>query len=138
MGSRVALSKGEMEVVRILWDIGPATVRQIFDAVIEYREADFTTIQTFMRRIERKGYATSELKGRTRVYSAKARPRTVIRETVDDLVDRLFGGNAMPLVRHIMEDCSVDESDIQELKQLVQQLEQAKEAQASKEAAHDE
>jgi len=100
MVDRRPLSKGEMEIARALWDIGPATVREIHEFVSANKTIDFSTVQTYLRRIESKGYANSKLKGRVRTYSSKTKPGTVIRETVDDLVDRLFGGEAMPLVRH--------------------------------------
>lgn len=124
MVGRPALSKGEMEVVRVLWEIGPAAVRAIHDAISKVREIDFATVQTYLRRIETKGYATSVLEGRVRVYAAKAKPRTVIRDTVDDLVERLFGGETMPLVRHLIEERGIDANGLTELKQLVDRLDQ--------------
>ncbi len=119
---RPALSKGEMEVARVLWEIGPASVRAIHEAVLKDRECDFATVQTYLRRMESKGYATSKLEGRVRIYAAKARPRTVIRETVDDLVERLFGGETMPLVRHLIEERGIGAADIAELRKLVDSL----------------
>ncbi|MCU0712170.1 MAG: BlaI/MecI/CopY family transcriptional regulator [Pirellula sp.] len=123
MVEKPALSKSEMEIARLLWEIGPATVREIHEEVCKSRQADFATIQTFLRRIESKGYATSKLKGRTRIYSAKTRPRTVIRETVDDLIERLFGGETMPLVKHLIEERGIEASEINELRELVDRLE---------------
>lgn len=111
-----------MEVARLLWEIGPATVRQIHEAVCNHREADFATVQTFLRRIEAKGYATSTLKGRTRIYAAKAKPKAVIRETVDDLVDRLFGGDTLPLVRHLIEERGISPSEVSELRELIESM----------------
>ncbi len=117
------LSKGEMDIARALWEIGPATVRKIFEAIAENREIDFATVQTYLRRLETKGYASSTLDGRIRVYAAKTKPRAVIRDTVNDLVNRLFGGSAMPLVRHLIEDQQIDASGIAELRQLIDDLE---------------
>lgn len=122
MTQRPALSKGEMEVARLLWEIGPATVREIHAAVCKHRDADFATVQTFLRRIESKGYASSTLNGRTRVYSAKAKPQTVIRETVDDLVDRLFGGDTLPLVRHLIEERGIKPNEVGELRELIERI----------------
>lgn len=124
MVGRSALSKGEMEVARVLWEIGPASVRAIHDSISQVREIDFATVQTYLRRIETKGYATSVLEGRVRVYAAKAKPRTVIRDTVDDLIERLFGGDSMPLLRHLIEERGIDAEGLAELKQLVDRLEQ--------------
>jgi BlaI family transcriptional regulator, penicillinase repressor len=124
MTARPSLSKGEMEVARVLWGIGPAGVRDVHEKLTEDRDIDFATVQTYLRRIEAKGYATSKLQGRVRIYSAKTKPRTVIRETVNEFVDRLFGGDSMPLVRHLIEERGMDQADLSELRQLLDRLEE--------------
>ncbi len=121
-----ALSKGELEIARALWDIGPATVRQIYDQTSATRDIDFATVQTYLRRLESKGYASSKLAGRLRIYSAKTKPQAVIRDTVADLVQRLFGGSAMPLVRHLIEDGDISRHEIAELRKLIDDLESSK------------
>ena len=123
MVDRPSLSKGEMEIARLLWDVGPATVRQVFEALPQSRKMDFSTVQTYLRRLESKGHANSKLEGRVRVYSARTKARTVIRETVDDLVQRLFGGETLPLVRHLIEERGIDENGLAELRDLIDQLE---------------
>src|SRR5687768_3051380 len=89
MNERPALSKSEMEVARVLWELGMASVRQVHDAMPADRAIDFTSVQTYLRRLEQKGYARAKLEGRVRIYSPKVKSRTVIRETVDDLIERL-------------------------------------------------
>ena len=59
---RPALSKGEMEVARVLWEIGPAAVRAIHEAVLKERECDFATVQTYLRRMKPKGMRLPSLK----------------------------------------------------------------------------
>ena len=54
----------------------------------------------------------------------RVRPSTVIRETVNDLVDRLFGGDSLPLVRHLIEDRGMSEEELQQLRALLDRLEQ--------------
>ncbi len=122
MGPRPALSKGEMEVARVLWEIGPGSVRAIHAALPAERAMDFATVQTYLRRLETKGYASSRLDKRLRIYAARAKPRTVIRETVDDLVERLFGGETMPLVRHLIEERGIDANELAELRALVERI----------------
>ncbi|MFO0944273.1 MAG: BlaI/MecI/CopY family transcriptional regulator [Pirellulales bacterium] len=123
MPPRAALSKGEMEVARVLWEVGPAAVRQVHESLSKEREMDFATVQTYLRRLEVKGYASSKLQGRTRIYSAKTKPQTVIRDTVNDLVDRLFGGNTLPLMKHLIEERGINQSDIDQLRRLIDDLE---------------
>ncbi len=120
------LSRWEMDVVRIVWEIGPATVREIHERVSEFREVDFSTVQTYLRRLEGKEYLNSTLKRRSRVYVARKKPRTVIRDNVADLVERLFGGKPMPLVRHLIEEQGLDRAEIAELRKMIDALDDKK------------
>ncbi len=124
MTDRPGLSKGEMEVARLLWQLGKATVREVHEAFPAARKIDFTTVQTYLRRLESKGYVRARLDGRTRVYSPKVKPRTVIRETLNDLIDRLFGGETLPLMRHLIEDRGIRDEELAELKKLIDRLEE--------------
>ncbi len=122
MPPRPGLSQSELETARVLWELGEATVREVHEAFTAQRPADFTTVQTWLRRLESKGYVKTRLEGRNRVYSPRVRPRTVIRETVDDLLDRLFGGDALPLMKHLIEDRGIADSDVAELRRLLDEL----------------
>lgn len=122
MNLRPALSKGEMDVARVLWELGPSGVREVHEQLAAEKEIDFATVQTYLRRIETKGYATSELKGRARIYTPRAKPRTVIRDTVGDLVERLFGGKTLPLVKHLIQEHGIDADELAELRELIERL----------------
>ena len=56
MSPRTPLSKAEMEVASLVWELGEATVRQVTDALPAKRKIDFTTVQTYLSRLEAKGY----------------------------------------------------------------------------------
>jgi BlaI family transcriptional regulator, penicillinase repressor len=112
MAERPALSQGEMEVARVLWQLGRGTVRHVHEAFPAARKIDFTTVQTYLRRLETKGCIVGEISGRALVYSAKIRPGKVIGQTIDELIDRVFGGEAMPLMRHPIEDRGISEQDL--------------------------
>ncbi len=124
MTARPALSKGELEVARVLWELGKASVREVHEALPAARQMDFTTVQTYLRRLETKGYIVGRLEGRTRIYTPKVQARKVIGETVDDLIERLFGGEALPLMRHLIEDRGLSDQDLGELRKLIDRLEQ--------------
>ena len=124
MTDRPALSRGELEVARVLWDLGQASVREVHESFPDGRGIDFATVQTYLRRLETKGYVQSKSEGRTKIYRPKVKPRTVIRETIDDLVDRLFAGEALPLVRHLIEDRKMGEAEVAELRELLDRLEE--------------
>ena len=119
MTERPALSRNEIEVARVLWELGSASVRQVHAALPDERKIDFTTVQTYLRRLETKGYAKAKLDGRVRIYSPRVKPRTVIRETVDDLIDRLFAGETMPLMKHLIEERGIGEEALAALRKLL-------------------
>jgi len=123
MPPRPGLSKAELEIARIVWGLKSATVRQVHDALPVGRDVDFTTVQTYLKRLEEKGYLKVRLENRTRIYAPRVKPRTVIRETVDDLVERLFGGDAMPLMQHLVEEKEFSTADIEQLRSLLNRLE---------------
>ena len=127
---RPELTRNELEIARIVWERGEGTVRQIHESLPAGRGVDFTTVQTWLRRLEQKGYLRTRLEGRVRVYSPRVRPRTVIRETVDDLISRLFAGNSLPLMQHLIEDRGISAEDISSLRDLLDELEQKDSASA--------
>ena len=116
---RPELSKNETEVARVLLEMGTGTTRQVFERMSGTRQIDFATVQTYLRRLETKGYVRGSNQGRTRVYVPRVKLTTVIRQTVSDLIDRLFDGQAMPLVRHLIEDKKLSEDEIEELRRLL-------------------
>ena len=123
MARRPALSKSEMEAARIVWDLGQATVRQVFEAFPEDRKIDFSTVQTYLRRLQVKGYLHAKRQGRAMVYRPRVRPDEVIRETVDDLVSRLFDGQTIPLLHYLIRDSSISEEEIRKLRKMIDELE---------------
>ncbi len=121
MTSRAACSKAELEIARLVWDLGEATVRQVLESLPADRQLDYKTVQTYLRRLEAKGYLESRRDGKTSVYKALVRPGQVIRETVSDLLGRLFGGSALPLVEHLITDHRLTPEEIQRLRHLIDQ-----------------
>jgi predicted transcriptional regulator len=119
LSKRKPLSKSEIEVLRVVWQLKSATVRVVHDQVSETKKVDFTTVQTFLSRLADKGYLKYRLDGRSRVYSAKVRQESVILETVDDFVGNLFGGEPMPLIRHLLNESEVTPEQVAELRKLL-------------------
>jgi predicted transcriptional regulator len=123
MSKRPAVAKSELEVVQLVWQLGHASVRQVLDALPADRGLDFKTVQTYLRRLEAKGYLRSRREGRAQVYAARVRPELVIREVVDGFVHRLFGGEAIPLFQHLIEDRGLSDAEIGQLRAMLDRLE---------------
>ena len=123
MSKRPALSKGELEVARVLWGLGKATARQVFESFPEQRRPDFAAVQTYLRRLEAKGYLRTRRVGRTNVYSPRVQPSRVIRETLDDFMNRLFDGEVLPLIQHLIHGRGISDDEIQQLRAMLNELE---------------
>ena len=124
MARRAVPAPSELEVARIVWDLGSASVRQVLDALPSDRALDFKTVQTYLRRLAAKGYLRTRRDGRTLIYSPKVQPRRVIGQVVDDLMNRLFDGEVFPLFQHLIEDRGISENDVRQLRELLDRLEQ--------------
>jgi predicted transcriptional regulator len=122
MAKRPPLPKSELEIARIVWDKGEATVRQVLEALPEDRGLDFWTVQTYLRRLKAKGYLKTRRQGRADVYTPRVAPDRVIDEVVGDLLDRLFDGEALPLFQHLIQDRGLSDEEIDRLQQTLDDL----------------
>jgi predicted transcriptional regulator len=123
MSKRPAVAKSELEVAQLVWQLGQASVRQVLDALPAQRGLDFKTVQTYLRRLEAKGYLRSKREGRAKVYVARVRPEQVLREVIDDFVRRLFGGETIPLFQHLIQDRGLSDAEIGQLRAMLDRLE---------------
>ncbi|MEM8947549.1 MAG: BlaI/MecI/CopY family transcriptional regulator [Planctomycetota bacterium] len=123
MAKRAVLSKSEMEIAQVLWKLGEASAREVTEALPKSRKLDFSTVQTYLSRLENKRYVRSKLVGRAKVYRSSVKPQQVVREAVDDFVKLLFGGEKIPLVRHLVSDTDVSKEDLAELRALLEKME---------------
>jgi len=123
MAKRAELSKGELIVARAVWRLREGSVGLIHEEVCQAVEMDYSTVQTYLRRLETKGYLRTQRNGRNKIYSAKVQATQVIRETVCDLVGRLFDGEVVAMVNHLVRDHGLSKEDLQELRSVLEELE---------------
>jgi len=116
------LAKSELEVARIVWELGKATVRQVFDAMPAEREIEFKTVQTYLRRLEAKGYLRIQREGRRNVYVPRVRWKTLMGEAVDDFLSCLFAGNSLGLVQHLIRDRGFSAEELEGVEKLLEQM----------------
>ncbi|MEX2121987.1 MAG: BlaI/MecI/CopY family transcriptional regulator [Pirellulales bacterium] len=126
MAKRPPVAKSELEVVQIVWQLGEASVRQVLEALPAQRKLDFKTVQTYLRRLEAKGYLRTRRDGRAKLYAPRVRPDQVVREVVDDLVHRLFAGESLPLFQHLIQDRGLTDAEIGQLRSMLKELEDRK------------
>lgn len=88
----------ELEILAVLWEIGPATVREVFEVLLNRRAAQYSTVLKFLQIMAEKGLVRRDERQRAHVYEA-ARPREwTQQQMVGDLLERAFAGSAKALV----------------------------------------
>lgn len=113
-----ALSPSETEILRLVWQIGQATVQEVCDKLPAKRKIAYATVQTLLRRLENKGYLKHDVRGKAHVFSAAVKKEQVVKRSVGDFLDRLFGGDPIPLVQYLAEHGQISADDIEQLKKL--------------------
>ena len=99
--------------------MGSGTVQQVCEKLPRNRRIGYATVQTLLRRLEKKGYLAHKTRGKAHVFSPAAKREEVIKETVGDFVDRLFGGDPLPLMLHLADHSELNADDIKRLKRIM-------------------
>jgi BlaI family penicillinase repressor len=115
-----SLSASETEILRLLWELHEATVQQVFERLPVKRRIGCATVQTLLRRLERKGYIKHRAEGKAHVFCPAVEQDHVIKRSVNDFLERLFGGDAIPLMQHLAEHGRIDADDLERLKKLIE------------------
>ncbi len=97
----------ELEILKIVWELKTATVRDIYETLREQRRLAYTTVMTMMKIMEGKGQLQKSQAGRAYVYKPTHKRERVIKEMVEEFVDRVFNGTPEALLAHL-----IDESDL--------------------------
>jgi BlaI family transcriptional regulator, penicillinase repressor len=118
-----SLSASETEILRLLWDLTEGTVQQVCEKLPPHRKITYATVQTLLRRLERKGYVSHRIEGKAHVFCPTVERDRVVKRSVNDFLERLFGGDAIPLVQHLAKHGKLDAKDLERLKQLVEENE---------------
>jgi BlaI family penicillinase repressor len=115
------LTDHELELMRIIWERGEATVRDVYEDLLRRRRIAYTTVMTTMKTLEQKGYLKSSQQDRAFLYRP-ARPKAkVIKDMVRQFIDRVFEGSAQPLLVHLLRERHISESDIDYIDRVVKQ-----------------
>jgi BlaI family penicillinase repressor len=113
-----ALSPSETEILRLVWQLGQATVQEVCDKLPARRKIAYATVQTLLRRLENKGYLKHDVRGKAHVFFAAVKKEHVVKRSVGDFLDRLFGGDPIPLMQYLAEHGKISANDIERLKKL--------------------
>jgi predicted transcriptional regulator len=112
-------SKVEMQVLSVLWERGPATVRAVLQAMPDGKTRAYTTILSVLQVMERKGLVAHTTQGNTHVYQARASQAQVTGPLLRGLVRDVFGGSPVAAMQRLLAEHEVSREELTEIKRLI-------------------
>lgn len=116
-------TESEMEILQVLWDKGPATVREVHDILSEKKEAGYTTTLKLMQIMNEKGLLTRNDESRSHIYSSAIKKQSIQKQLVAKMIDGLFKGSSAGLVMHALGNHSASKEEIREIKEYLDEIE---------------
>jgi BlaI family transcriptional regulator, penicillinase repressor len=109
----------ELAILRILWERGPSTVRQVHEVLARDRQAAYTTALKLLQIMIEKGLVERDERDRTHVYCARLGEEQTQRQLVRDLVDRAFGGSSMKLVLQALASKRASAEELRDIRKAI-------------------
>jgi predicted transcriptional regulator len=116
-------TNSELEILNVLWRIGPCSVREVHDELNRTRRTGYTTVLKLMQIMSEKGLVTRNDKSRAHIYAARRGEDETQRSLMDDLVNRAFGGSAHKLALHALGSSKASPEELAEIRRLLDRLE---------------
>jgi predicted transcriptional regulator len=117
--SDASLTPLELEIMNVLWETGPANVQAV-QARIKGRDLAYTTVQTMLNVLHRKGRVKRRLKDRAYLYQPLLSRQKAVTQAVSDVLERFFGGSADSLVLNLVETRKLTPEKLAQLQELVE------------------
>ena len=119
-------TEGELEILRIIWQQGPSTVRQVNDQLAKIKDVGYTTTLKIMQIMSDKGLLTRDTSGKTHVYRVSVSQEKTQQQLVNRLLESAFGGSAMKMVMQALGNKKSTSEEIKEIREFLDQLEGGK------------
>jgi predicted transcriptional regulator len=118
---KTVLTKLELQIMQVIWKRGASTVTAVQEGLEQ--QLAYTTVQTMLNILHRKGKLKRQLHGRAFAYSATVTEAKASTHAVRDLVDRMFGGSSEDLVMSLIKSRQIDPKKIAELSKRLEEQE---------------
>jgi BlaI family transcriptional regulator, penicillinase repressor len=115
-------TKSELEILHVLWQHGPSTVRTVNEHLNEQREVNYSSTLKLMQIMESKGLLKRDTNDRSHVYRPAENPEKVQTQVVNGLRDLAFGGSTSRLVMRALGDGSATPDELEEIKRLIEKM----------------
>jgi BlaI family penicillinase repressor len=113
----------ELEILRVLWQRGPSTVREVHATLSESRSTGYTTVLKMLQIMTEKNLVGRDERLRAHIYSARLPQAHTQRQLVRDLLERAFDGSAMKLEMHALAAQKASPEEIARIRELLDEIE---------------
>jgi predicted transcriptional regulator len=114
----------ELEILQVLWERGPSTVREVYDELKRAKPVGYTTVLKFMQLMSDKGLVRRNEEQRAHIYESMVPRESTQRQLVRDLLDRAFGGSAMQMVMQALSAKRATPAEIDQIRKLLDEYEE--------------
>ena len=114
-------TSGELEVLKVLWDRGPSTVRDVMHVLNESRARAYTSVMSLLNVMTDKGLLVREPQGRAFVYRPAIEREATLQGMVGDLLGRAFEGSTSQLVAHLLDQSQPTARELTEIRKAIEQ-----------------
>ena len=116
-------TESEMEILQILWEEGPSTVREVHEILSGTKESGYTTTLKLMQIMHDKGMLSRNDESKTHIYSALIKKESVQKQVVGNMIKGLFKGSSAKLVMHALGNHRASSEEIIEIKRYLDEME---------------
>ena len=116
----------ELEILNVLWQRGPSTVREVHEVLLESKDIGYTTVLKLMQIMSEKGLVSRDETDRRHVYEAERAQDETQRQLLSDLLDRAFKGSATQLVQQALSSKKASREELAEIRRMLDELERGK------------
>jgi predicted transcriptional regulator len=113
----------ELEILRVLWERGPSTVREVHDVLARTKPAGYTTVLKLLQIMTAKGSVMRNEDARAHIYEARQPAENTKRQLVGDLLQRAFAGSASQLMMHALAGKRASREEIEEIRRMLDEYE---------------
>lgn len=114
---------GELEILSVLWEQGPSTVRKVHDLLEPARGVGYTTVLKLMQIMCEKGLLERDESQKSHIYRARSRQEVMQKQLVKDLLHKVFGGQADKLVMQALSAKKATPEELAEIRRLLDEME---------------
>lgn len=123
MNKHIKPTESELEILGILWEKGPCTVREVHEILEQSKEAGYTTTLKLMQIMHEKGLLTRDASAKTHIYTAEVSRENTQQQLLNKMIDTVYNGSATQLVMQALGHHRSSPAELEQIRQYLNEME---------------